>query len=98
MRVDERYVGIVTRSDIALVQQTKPLRWLPAQKLGHVIIGHATLAALAQHSREQVLGAAKSCLREPDIRRIILRPFLFGRTAGVIADDPVDLTVKHGLP
>ena len=98
MRVDESDVGIVTRSDIALVEQAKPLRRLPAQKLSHVVVGHATLTAFAQHPREKVLGAAESRFREPDIRRIVLRPFLLGRTAGMIADDPVDPSIKYGLP
>src|SRR6266540_3748177 len=56
----------------------------------------APASPLAQHARKQVLGAAKPGFRQPDVRRIVLRPFLLGRTAGVIADDPVDLTVEHG--
>src|SRR5215813_9702265 len=98
MRVHERDVGIETRSDIALAEQTKPLRRPEAQKLSHVVVGHAAFAAFAQHAREQVLGAAKSRFREPDVRRIVLRPLLFRRTAGMIADDPVDLTLEYGLP
>src|SRR6478672_11156906 len=98
MRVDERDVGIVTGGDIALAEQAEPLRRLEAQKLGHVLVGHAALAAFAQHAGEQILGAAKSRFRQPDIGRILFRPFLFGGTAGVVAHDPVDLTLQDRLP
>src|SRR5262249_1174819 len=97
-RVDESNVGIVTRGDIALAGQTKPLRRVPAYSLSHLVVGHAALASFAQHPGKQVLGAAKAGFGEPDIRWVLLRPFLLGRTAGVVADDPVDLAVEHGLP
>src|SRR5262249_8973498 len=45
MRVDQRNVGVKARSNIALVAQAEPLRRVPAQKLGHVVVGHAALAA-----------------------------------------------------
>src|SRR5215831_470324 len=47
VRVHERDVGIETRSDIALGEQTKPLRRLEAQKLSHMVVGHAAFAAFA---------------------------------------------------
>ena len=81
-----------------LFEQAEALGRVPAQQLGHAVVGHAALAAFAQHSREQVLGAAESRFGEPDVGRVGLGPFLFARTAGVVADDPVDLAVEHGLP
>ena len=98
MRIDENDVGVVAGRDVAFAEQAEPLRRVPAQKLGHVVVRHAAPAALAQHAGEQILGAAEARFRQPDIVRIVLGPFLLGRTAGVIADDPVDLAVEHGLP
>ena len=98
VRVDQRDVGVEARCDIALVEQAEPPRRVPGQKLGHAIVGHAALAALAHHAGEQILGAAESRLGEPDIARVVLRPLLLARTAGVIADDPINLAVEYGLP
>src|SRR5215813_9822243 len=50
MWVHESDVGIETRSDVALAEQAKALRRLEAQKLGHMVVGHAAFAAFAQHS------------------------------------------------
>ena len=98
MRIDENDVGVVTGCDIAFVEQAEAPRRVPAQQLGHVVVRHAAPAALAQNSGEQILRAAESCFRQPNIAGIVLGPFLLGRTARVIAHDPVDLAVEHGLP
>src|SRR5262245_22600003 len=41
VRVDQRNVGVVAGRDIALAQQPEALCRLPAQELGHVVVGHA---------------------------------------------------------
>src|SRR5471032_2746237 len=48
VRIDDRNIRVVTWRDVSLAWQPETLRRLPAQKLGHVVVGHAALAALAQ--------------------------------------------------
>src|SRR6266567_3639280 len=44
----------------------------PDREVQPVVVGHSSLTAFTQHSREQVLGTTKPRLREPDVRRIVL--------------------------
>ena len=68
--VKQHQIGVITDSDVTLIQQAVTLRRIPTQQFGHVVVGHTAFAALAEDTGEQILCAAKSGLGQPDIMRI----------------------------
>src|SRR5215470_5098767 len=91
-------LGSANHEAVVRIDETEALGRLPTQQLGHVVVGHAALAAFAHHTGEQIFGAAESRFGEPYVGRVGLGPFLLTRAAGMVADDPVDLAVKHRFP
>src|SRR5690606_1774090 len=96
--VEQYQVGVEALGDIAFALQAEAERRRAAGELRHAVGREATLRALAEQPRQQVLGAAEAGLGQPDVVGVLTRDLVGRLAAGVVAADPVDVTGQHALP
>ena len=91
-------VGVKTSGDVALFVQAEALGRVPAGHPRHVVVTHAPARAFAHERGQQVFGATKTALGQPDVAKVVFGHLDFMAAAGVVAGHPIEFTGQERVP
>src|SRR5881296_1533760 len=98
IRIEQRDVRVEAGREVALGEQAVAPRRVPRRERGHAGERQPAPAALAEDAGQQVFRPAEARLRQPDVAGARAGGLRLLGAAGVVADDPVHVTVEHRLP